>query len=86
MISPAFPPELEQFVEEQVAEGRYGSPQELVVTAVRVLREVEARQSQFGEDVRLGVEQLERGEFNEYDEAGLRERFEELKRRALSHQ
>jgi hypothetical protein len=35
----------------------------------------------FREEVRLGMEQLERGEFNEYDEAGLRERFEELKRR-----
>jgi hypothetical protein len=39
---------------------------------------------QFCEDVRLGMEQLERGEFNEYDEAGLRERFEQLKRRAIA--
>lgn len=84
MTTTPLPPELEQFVEEQVAEGRYGSSQELVVTAVRVLREVETRQRQFSEDVRLGMDQLKRGEFNDYDEAELRQRFEELKRRALS--
>ncbi len=84
MISPPLPPELEQFVEEQVAVGHYESPQEVMVSAVRVLRDVEARQERFREDVRLGMEQLERGEFIEYDEAGLRELFEDLKRRAVA--
>ena len=42
------------------------------------LRDVQARQREFYEDVRLGVEQLERGEYTEYDEAGLRRWFEEL--------
>jgi putative addiction module CopG family antidote len=84
MISQSFPPELEQFVAQQVAAGNYPSEQELVVSAVRVLRDVQARQRQFEDDIRVGMEQLERGEFNEYDEASLRRRFEELKQRAES--
>ena len=82
MIAQSFPPELERFVEEQIAAGNYQSEQDLVVSAVRVLRDVQARQRQFQEDVRIGMEQLERGEFTDYDEAGLRRRFDELKERA----
>ena len=36
---------------------------------------------QLAEDVQLGLDQLERGEYYEYDEAGLRNLFEELKDR-----
>ena len=35
----------------------------------------------FADCVRIGMEQLERGESVEYDEAGLRKWFEELKQR-----
>jgi putative addiction module CopG family antidote len=82
MIHESLPPDLGQFVEQQVAAGNYRSEEELVISAVRVLKDVRARQRQFAEDVRLGMEQLDRGEFNEYDEAGLRRRFDELKQRA----
>jgi Arc/MetJ-type ribon-helix-helix transcriptional regulator len=84
MVAPSFPPELEQFVEEQVAAGNYQSEQELVVSAVRVLRDVQVRQREFYEDVRLGMEQLERGDFTEYDDAGLRRLFEELEQIATN--
>jgi putative addiction module CopG family antidote len=78
MIVQSFPPELEQFVVEQVAAGNYQSEQDLVVSAVRVLRNVQAKQRQLSEDVRLGMQQLEQGEYTEYDEAGLRQLFQEL--------
>jgi len=81
MSLPALPPELGQFVHEQVAAGRYQTEQELVVDAVRVLRELQARQQQFHEDVRLGMEQLQRGEVVEYDDRGLRELLEQLQLR-----
>jgi putative addiction module CopG family antidote len=79
MSSISFPQDIGSFIEQQLAEGKYHSEEELMVEAVRVLREVEAHKQQFAEDVQLGMEQLERGEYNEYDEAGLRRRFEELK-------
>jgi putative addiction module CopG family antidote len=81
MISPPLPPELGQFVQQQLASGRYRSEDELLVDAVRVLRDVDVRQQQFHEDVRLAVEQLERGEGREYDLQQLRSRFDELKER-----
>ena len=81
MSIPTLPPDLGQFVQEQVAAGRYQTEQELVVDAVRVLRELQVRQQQFHEDVRLGMEQLERGEFIEYDDAGLRGLIDELRLR-----
>jgi Arc/MetJ-type ribon-helix-helix transcriptional regulator len=84
MIHESLPPDLGQYVEQQVAAGNYHSEEDLVVSAVRVLRDVQARQRQFVEDLRLGMEQLDRGEFNEYGEEGLRQRFEELKQRVRS--
>ena len=78
MIAPSFPPELERFVEEQIAVGNYQSERDLVVSAVRVLQNVQARQKAFYEDVRLGMEQLERGDVVEYDEEGLNTFFKEL--------
>jgi Arc/MetJ-type ribon-helix-helix transcriptional regulator len=90
MSIPTLPPDLGQFVQEQVAAGNYQTEQELVADAVRVLRELQARQTLFHEDVRLGMEQLGRGEFIEYDDVGLRGLFDELKlrvqnRRAPGH-
>jgi Arc/MetJ-type ribon-helix-helix transcriptional regulator len=82
MISSSFPQDISSFIAQQLAEGKYRTEEELMVEAVRVLREVESHQRQFADDVRLGMDQLERGEFNEYDEDGLRDRFEELKDRA----
>ena len=84
MIASSLPPDIAHFVEEQVAAGHYSSEQDLMVSAVRALRYVQDRQKQFCDDVRLGMEQLERGEFNEYDEAGLMSRFQELKQQAVS--
>jgi len=79
MIAQPFPPELEQFVAEQVAAGNYSTEQDLVVCAVRVLKDVQTRQQEFREDVRRGMEQLEQGDVVEYDEDGLRQLFDELR-------
>ena len=79
MISQPLPPELGQFVEQQLALGKYQSEQELVVDAVRVLREVESQQQQFQSDVQLGIDQLDRGQANEYSREQLRERFDQRK-------
>ena len=81
MISQPLPPELGQFVEQQLALGKYRSEDELVVNAVRVLRDVEAQQRQFHADVQLGIDQLEHGRANKYTLDQLRDRFERLKDR-----
>jgi putative addiction module CopG family antidote len=85
MIVPALPPELGQFVEQQIATGRYSSEDELVVDAVRVLQRVTDHEHEFHDAVRQGMEQLASGEFTEYNDDSLRELFDSLKRRALRH-
>jgi putative addiction module CopG family antidote len=82
MISQPLPPELGQFVEQQLALGKYRSEDELVVDAVRVLRDVESQQRQFHSDIELGFDQLDRGEANGYNLEELRGRFDRLKNRA----
>jgi antitoxin ParD1/3/4 len=81
MSSTAFPQDIGLFIGQQIADGKYRSEEELMIHAVRVLREIEVRKRQLAEDVQLGLDQLERGEYTVYDEAGLRRRFEELKDR-----
>lgn len=84
MIVPALPPELGQFVEQQIATGKYHSEEELVVDAVRVLRRLADQQHVFRDTVRQGMEQLARGEFTEYDDESLVELFDGLKQRAMN--
>jgi putative addiction module CopG family antidote len=84
MIVPALPPDLGQFVEQQIATGKYHSEEELVVDAVRVLRRLAGQQHEFHDAVRQGMEQLARGEFTEYDDQSMSELFDGLKQRALN--
>jgi Arc/MetJ-type ribon-helix-helix transcriptional regulator len=84
MIVPALPPELGQFVEQQIATGQYQSEGELVVDAVRVLSRLAVRQREFCDAVRQGMEQLARGEFTQYDDQRLGELFDSLKQRAMN--
>ena len=84
MIAPALPPDLGQFVEEQIATGKYHTEEELVVDAVRVLRRLADQQHAFHDAVRQGMEQLARGELTEYDDKSLGELFDGLKQRAMN--
>jgi len=83
MIVPALPAELGEFVEQQIATGKYPSEEDLVVDAVRVLSRVAARQQEFRDAVRQGMEQLARGEFTQYNDQSLGELFDGLKQRAM---
>ena len=63
MIHVAIPAELEPFVEGVVLSGSYHNPAEVVGEALRLL----ARREQLLHDVKAGVEQLDRGEYTEYE-------------------
>jgi putative addiction module CopG family antidote len=64
MINVSIPTELEPFVEGAVQQGTYHDPAEVVAEALRLL----ARREQLLRDVKAGVEQLDRGEYLEYEE------------------
>lgn len=81
-------PELEAFVHEKVASGRYTSASEVVRESLRLLEEREwirqRRVEELRAEIKKGIDDLEAGrviELNNDDE--LREFFEDVKRRGL---
>ena len=55
-MSVAFPPEIENFVEQEIASGSYGSREELIVTAVELLRRRQSDLEHLREDIAAGLE------------------------------
>ncbi|MEH2296672.1 type II toxin-antitoxin system ParD family antitoxin [Nostoc sp.] len=58
--------ELEQFIQSQVANGKYTSSEEVIIAGIRLLEEREriykGRFEELQREIMIGVEQLERGE------------------------
>lgn len=67
MPSESLPPELAQFVADQLAQGKYDSASDVVCDAVRLLREREERLTALRADVDQGIAQLAAGEFVELE-------------------
>lgn len=65
------PRESEQYVQEQVASGRFLSPDEVVSEALRRMREQDEKLAQLARDIAIGVEQADRGLAVTFDEATL---------------
>ena len=78
------PPELESFVQQQLASGEYRSAEEVIGAGLRVLQELKHRQEDFRKEVQIGVDQLDRGEGILLDQAGLRQFFDEIQQRGQS--
>ena len=60
------PPDLERFVQDQVADGRFPSAEGVVEAALRLLR---AQHADLRELVRVGLDQADRGEVAPFDPA-----------------
>lgn len=71
-------PEQSAFIDQQVAQGAFPDRKHALDAAVELLRQ----QTHALELLDTGRQQLDDGQFLEYDDAGLRRRFEELKDRA----
>jgi len=67
MIDASFPPDLAQFVQQELASGRYKSEQELVQVAVRALRDQESNLQRFRAELQKRLDGLDRGEGIELD-------------------
>ena len=72
-------PELEKFVKDKVATGRYTSSSEVVREALRVLEEREERLEELRREVQKGIDSLDRGEGVDGEIV-----FEELRKRNLA--
>ncbi len=78
-----FPPDVQQFVVHEVAAGNYRNEEELLIDAVRRMRDSQARFLQFREELQEEIARMDQGEETviEGDEA-LAAFFEELKKEA----
>jgi len=80
MPSAILPPELDQFVKDQVAQGKYQTESEVLSDAVRLMQERDRRLESLRREIDRGLEQLDRGEFIELtNENDLRAFFEDIK-------
>jgi antitoxin ParD1/3/4 len=81
-------PEDEQFIQAQIARGKYENPEDVISKALRLLDEWEQGYQKWVEETRqkveVAVEQLERGEG--IDGEVVVERLREKLRRAREHQ
>jgi len=59
-MSISLPPELGQFVENEISSGRFGSEDEVICEAIRLLRALNMRKLR--KQLRVGIEQIEKGE------------------------
>jgi putative addiction module CopG family antidote len=68
------PADLEQFMEQELAAGKYASREELVAEAVRLLREREHRVNELREEILPALERLDRGEGEPLDAEDIKAR------------
>jgi antitoxin ParD1/3/4 len=72
-------PELERFVEEKVRAGQYQSADEVVNSAVDMLRQQETLSAEdiaeLRREIAIGLEQLDRGESASWDAAALKDKL-----------
>jgi antitoxin ParD1/3/4 len=61
-MSILLPHDLRQFVEQEIASGKYRSEEDLVCEGLRLLRERERRLQALREEIGPALEQLDRGE------------------------
>ena len=62
-----YPPELEQFVQQELANGKYHNEDELLVAALTVYREMKQRHEELRRDVHQAIAEADRGEAKELD-------------------
>ena len=58
----AYPPEIDEYVRQQLATGRFADEADFATTAFRMYRELEQRHQELQSRVQRSIEQAERGE------------------------
>jgi antitoxin ParD1/3/4 len=74
-------PEIEHLVEQQIASGKYHTTDEVLAEALRALTERDAEIADLRRELQIGIDELDRGEFEEFDESNIHELAEGVKKR-----
>lgn len=73
-MSVSLPPDLERFVEQQLAGGEYASENEILAEGLRLLRQQKTRRDQLRAEIQIGLDELNRGEGEPLDMDRVREK------------
>ena len=65
----AIPAEFDSVIKDAIASGRYSSEEEIVTAALQMWKEREEKLEKLRQDVQVGIDHLERGEWIEGEEA-----------------
>jgi putative addiction module CopG family antidote len=80
----SLPPDVEQFVQAQLATGKYESASDVVSDAVRVMRERQTRLEILRKEIEAGISDLDSGKSIKIEsDAELRAFFEDIRLRSL---
>lgn len=71
-------PENEQFIQQQIKAGAFRTRTDAIDAGVELLR----RRTELLDRIDCGRRQLDQGDYHEYDDRSLQQRFEQLKHRA----
>jgi antitoxin ParD1/3/4 len=74
-------PELEKLVSDKVESGMYQTASEVIRESLRLLKERDERSAELRASVWAGFEQINRGEFAEYDEKSAKDLAKDIKTR-----
>jgi putative addiction module CopG family antidote len=75
----SLPPEIEELVKKKLKNGEYRSADELVTEALRLLSKLDERKiSSIRKDLALAIDQMDRGDYSDYDEHTIDQLFEEI--------
>jgi putative addiction module CopG family antidote len=79
MSTDFLPSDLSQFVKAEVANGNFSSEEQVMIEGVQLLRERKLKLEELRAALKAADEEIERGEYTEYDQDGLRRLMEEIK-------
>lgn len=74
-MSYAFPPQLQELLQENLATGFYASEDELLLEALRLLRDRDSHFREFQQNLHIRLERLDRGEGIELEDENALRRF-----------
>jgi antitoxin ParD1/3/4 len=80
----SIPPELEDYLKQAIAAGRFRSAEDAAREAFSLLQDRERRIELLRQDIKAGFDELEHGECIELDSAGLREFFDDVQSRSMA--
>ena len=83
----ALTPELEALIHQEVESGRYPSAGEVIRDALRLFQHQSEHPEEelvaLRQEIQVGIDELERGEYTEYDDDTLPDLVEDIKTRGL---